>query len=107
MRARATTAGVLFVLTLSVIIGCAKYKVTHELEIPIDRTSACEIGDIKDLLPPDVEPEDRPTADDLDRLAHEVRTQLEQQGIFDVVGVGPAPAVRYVSSSDSDSAMPN
>jgi hypothetical protein len=46
---------------LLILLGCANYKITHELEQPIDRAGICYIGEIHDELPLDFEEEDKPS----------------------------------------------
>jgi hypothetical protein len=68
-----------------VLFGCATYKITHQLEKPINREGNCSIGDIKDQLPIDFEEEDKPTLEEVDKLKDYLRIELEKKGIFRAV----------------------
>ena len=52
------------------------------LEQPINNTSFCSIGEIKDELPADFDEDDKPTLEDIDKFRDHLRIELEKKGIF-------------------------
>jgi hypothetical protein len=73
---------VTFVCAPLILFGCANYKITHELEQPIDRAGVCYIGEIHDELPLDLEEEDKPSLDKIDMFRDYLRIKLQEKGIF-------------------------
>ncbi len=65
--------------------SCATYKITRELEKPIDREGNCRIGEIGDELPIDFPEEDKPTLEQIDEFRDCLRIELEKKGIFRAV----------------------
>jgi hypothetical protein len=76
---------VIFVFSPLIIFGCANYKITHELEQPIDREGVCYIGEIHDELPLDFEEEDKPSLEKIDMFRDYLRIKLQERGIFRAV----------------------
>ena len=70
------------------ICGCATYKITHELDRPIDETGFCQVGEIADELPAGFEEEDKPTFEQVDEFKRHLRNALEEKRIFSTVDLG-------------------
>jgi hypothetical protein len=66
--------------------GCANYRITQELTAPIPVASNCRVGSILDQLPPDAEPEDRPTEDELSNLRQRLDVELRKIDELQIVG---------------------
>jgi len=71
--------------------GCATYKVTKELEAPIQH-SACKVSELTDVLPTSMDDEDRPTPAEIGHLETSIEQELTATGLFSAVG-------RYEDSS--------
>jgi hypothetical protein len=70
---------------LLIVCGCATYKVTHELDRPIDKADFCQVGEIKDELPAGFDEEDKPTFEQIDEFRRHLRNALEEKLIFSAV----------------------
>jgi len=73
---------------LLIVCGCATYKITHELDRPIDKTAFCEVGEIADELPAGFDEEDKPTFEQIDEFKRHLRNALEEKRIFSSVDLG-------------------
>lgn len=71
-----------------IVCGCATYKITHELDRPIDKTAFCEVGEIADELPAGFDEEDKPTFEQIDNFRRHLRNALEEERIFSSVDLG-------------------
>ena len=78
----------LIVCGLLIISGCATYKITHELDRPIEKTGFCQVGEIKDELPAGFKEEDKPTFEHIDAFRRHLRNALEEKLIFSSVDLG-------------------
>jgi len=75
---------------LLILFSCAKYKITHKLEQPINQPSNCSIGEIKDELPADFDEDDKPSLEHIDKFKDYLRIALIEKGIFrDVLLMNP------------------
>ncbi len=86
MRHRRRPAFVLVVLLSLGLAGCATYKVTTPLEEPLNTTATWHIGEIRDALPADMDPEDRPSESHITLLKSHLKEQLEKKKLFQVAG---------------------
>jgi len=73
---------------LLIACGCATYKITHELDRPIDKTGFCQVGEIADELPAGFDEEDKPTFEQIDEFRRHLRNALEGKRIFSSVDLG-------------------
>jgi hypothetical protein len=74
--------------TLSLAAGCTKpYKVLVDLEAIPERGSVCSVGNIVDELPFDMDPEDKPTAEDIEKLKNHLIGELVKKEVFDHVDI--------------------
>jgi hypothetical protein len=73
---------------LLIVCGCATYKITHELDRPIDKTAFCEVGEIADELPAGFDEDDKPTFEQIDEFRRHLRNALEEKLIFSSVDLG-------------------
>ena len=65
-----------------ILLSCTPYVITTKLEKPLDSPAYCSIGIITDQLPEDMEMEDRPTIEDIDRLKDMLMERLEEREVF-------------------------
>ena len=76
--------------------GCAKnYRITHELEAPIDRIAIATIGEIVDMLPEDFEEGKKPTTEQIEAFKSHLTEQLRNREIFASVAYNE-PDAQYV-----------
>jgi hypothetical protein len=87
---------------LLIISGCATYKITHELDRPIEKTSLCQVGEIKDELPAGFKEEDKPTFEQIDEFRRHLRNALEEKRIFSSVDLGSLGGEYEVTGSIRD-----
>jgi hypothetical protein len=81
----------ILLLMLLLVAGCAKpYKITQPLEEPLIHGSAVSIGPVHDALPPDMDEEDKPTEEHINKLRRYLFEELERKQLFD--GVFPDSA---------------
>jgi hypothetical protein len=78
---------VIVVCCLLTFSGCATYKITHDLEQPIDEAKTCSIGEIKDELPLGFKEEDKPSLEKIDMFRDYLRIKLMHRGVFNGVGL--------------------
>lgn len=71
-------------------LGCATYKVTTPLSQMLDADAGWQIGEIRDALPSDMDPEDRPATYDFTLLRAFLTAELQKRNLFREVGL---PAV--------------
>jgi hypothetical protein len=88
MKGEAYVLLAVVVCGLLIVCGCATYKITHELERPIDKTGFCQVGEIKDELPAGFAEEDKPTFEQIDEFKRHLRNALEEKRIFSSVDLG-------------------
>jgi len=62
--------------------ACAHYKVTKNLEQPVEDIAVCNIGEIRDELPVGFEEEDKPTLEHIEKFRSYLKTELEKEGVF-------------------------
>ena len=78
------------VAVLLLIGGCGKnYKVTQALQEPYNTVGACEIGAVRDALPPDFDPEDKPTQQHMDKFQTYLINELNGRQLFGEVSFEP------------------
>lgn len=64
--------------------GCANYKVTQSLSRPIPAAAECRVGVIVDQLPAEIDPDDRPTEDEIGKLRSQLETELRKVELIQV-----------------------
>lgn len=75
-------------LVLTLAVGCSQpYRITHNLETPIDFAVACSIGDIGDELPLDTEADNKPTVEQIEKLRGYLEKELSEEDFFKIVGL--------------------
>jgi hypothetical protein len=85
--------GLLTPLTLLVgllCLGCATYKITQPLDQIIDTAATWHIGEIKDGLPPDMDPDDRPQTHNLTVIKGYLKAELQKKDFFVEAGLPQA-----------------
>lgn len=85
--------GTLLAITI-LFIGCTPYVVTIPLEEAIETSSVCCIGAITDELPLDIEDEDKPTAEEIEKFKVLLQNELIKTDILVITGCGD-PESRY------------
>lgn len=88
MKRAAIVLLTLLLFGVLIVCACATYKVTHELDRPIDKTGFCQVGEIKDELPAGFDEEDKPTFEQIDEFRRHLRNALEEKLIFSCVDLG-------------------
>ncbi|MCH7946800.1 MAG: DUF4410 domain-containing protein [candidate division Zixibacteria bacterium] len=84
------------VMAMLIAGGCAKnYRITHELEAPIDRIAIATIGEIVDMLPEDFDEGKKPTTEQIDAFKSHLTEQLRKKEIFASVAYDE-PDAQYV-----------
>ena len=71
-------------ILLAAFAGCAQYKITTPLEMPLSAEDNWRMGEIRDELPPDMEAEDKPEQHHFEMLADKIAQQIEKKKIFGV-----------------------
>jgi len=84
------TCNVALLMLIVFLAGCATYKVTSPLERPIGTSGNWYIGEIRDALPADTEPEDRPDEFAITKLKGHLKTELEKKHLYQTGGQTPA-----------------
>ncbi len=75
------------VLLAVLVAGCTKpYKITFELEQPLDQRLNCSVGAIDDELPVDTDPSDKPTVEQIDKFRERLEEELDNIDLFASVG---------------------
>jgi hypothetical protein len=84
---KAEGAGLFVAILCGMLIasGCAKYKITHELEQPITKTAFCSIGEIEDELPANLDADDKPTFQEMDKFRRYLKTALGERVVFQAI----------------------
>ena len=85
-----------------IVCSCAKYKITHELEQPIQKTAFCSIGEIEDQLPANSDKEDKPTFEEIDKFRRYLKAALEERVVFQTVQFWNPEAEYEVTGSIRD-----
>ncbi len=68
---------------LLLAVGCAKnYKITQALQETYNTVGACEIGAVRDALPPDFDPDDKPTQEHMDKFQTYLINELNERRLF-------------------------
>jgi hypothetical protein len=73
-------------VALVLVLGCAKYKITQGLSEPLGTAPVCQIGQITESLPADLEPENLPPMEDIDKFIVYLKEELDNKNIFQRVG---------------------
>jgi hypothetical protein len=74
------------VCLLLATVGCAKYKITHELESPIPIMNTCKIGSIVDELPAETPEHERPSWEDISTLENYLMEEFDKREIMKLLG---------------------
>jgi len=77
----------LIALLLLGLGGCAKYKITTPLEQSLNTTASWRIGEIRDGLPSDMDPEDKPDEFNIMKLKNFLKEELEKRNLFQETGL--------------------
>lgn len=92
---RMSYAALALILSLLVIAGCTKpYRITHDLERPLEGVTVIGVGEIRDDLPWTMEEEDKPSLEKIDKLRYELEDALMDSEQFHVLDLGD-PSVKY------------
>jgi hypothetical protein len=79
----------IFGMMLILVGGCAKpYKITTDLEAPINRGTSINIGPITDELPADFDESKKPTTENIEKFKGYLEKALAKQEIFGRVYFG-------------------
>lgn len=65
-----------------IITGCTPYVITHPLERIIDDSETCTVGSFLDELPSDMDPEDKPTMEEMMLFKNTLQDYLEEHELF-------------------------
>ncbi len=88
MRLNQKLLMVLTALLLVLVVGCAQYKITHELETAISQIKTCKISEISDELPAETKDEDRPSYEDIQKLKKYLGEEFDKRVIMALMGGG-------------------
>lgn len=67
--------------------GCAKpYKITQELQEPINTIAVCRMAEIQDELPIDFEADKKPSAEQMQKLEEAIMNGLAERDLFGELG---------------------
>jgi hypothetical protein len=98
MNLRSARLALLWASAVLLVAGCASYKVTTPLEKPLDTAAGWRIGEIRDALPPDMDPEDKPESGDISLLVGHLKSQLEKKKLFQSEGLPIADQLEVTGS---------
>jgi hypothetical protein len=98
MNTRKTCLTLSGVAILMMLVGCATYRITNPLEQPIDTAASWRIGEIKDALPQDMDPEDRPETGDITLLAAYLKSELQKKKFFQEQGLENASKFEVIGT---------
>ena len=88
------------VAALVMSLGCTKnYTVIQPLGESIDSGENCFIGEIKDELPLDMDPEDKPTQEHIDLLKSAIMEELAEKDLFNRITMDPGSERYEVSGA--------
>ena len=83
------------VVLAALLVGCAKsYKIIQDLEAPLPDMANCTIGTITDELPVDVEENEKPPLEDIEKFKQWLDEQMEKAEILRMSDLGD-PAAQY------------
>lgn len=80
MKTRLTVLALILVLSAVMVSGCAKpYAITTSLDASLEQPAGFRVGTINDALPPDLDLEDRPSAEDIDKFEQFLIEEIENR----------------------------
>ena len=88
---------------LVLMTGCTKsYRITQELETPLNRSEICAIGQIVDNFPSDFEEANKPTSEQISTFRHHLASELREKDVFSAVDHDDTTAEYVVTGSILD-----
>ncbi len=67
-------------------LGCSMHKITTPLTQSLHQNAGWRIGEIRDALPTDIDPEDRPNTSNIHVIKLHLQTALEYRYLFKALG---------------------
>lgn len=90
---------VLLSLVIVLVAGCTPYVVTTPLKEPLENDGICCIGSITDELPIDMEEEDKPTLEEIEKFKDHLYNEINRKGVLEMAGCGGSDTRYEVSGS--------
>ena len=103
MKTNYLTRLMVLLAILVLLTGCTKhYRITQELEPPLNRSEICAIGQIVDNFPSDFEEANKPTSEQISTFQSHLAAQLRKKDVFSAVDHDDSDAEYVVTGSILD-----
>lgn len=82
MKKQRRIVGLTLAAAIAMLSGCTNYVITHGLEQPLVPSQSVFIGEMRDGLPADTDPGDKPTLEAIDNLRTCLANEITRRDLF-------------------------